>query len=422
MGNEDIRTRRAVVTAPEASSTASGRVPRLVFGTVLLSLLVVYSLTAQWTLPYHIDAITNAITGWYIGNEGTFIAHEHQVLTEPEYLRNIAWFVDSPSGPVSQYPPGTALWTGVFYALTPGELETAVLSGTNQPDIPPVEVPVPPLWPATLSAVFATALTAAILALVCFRLSGERRSAITAGLTFGLATTAWTVASTMSWTHGVAMLAVAAALLALQSQRWLLGGAALAFAVVSRPHLAVVAALVGVGISTARRQLKPALLIGASSSIGLAGLFLYNFLLWRRVSFSGGYGGAFRDQFLGSSIGWFLENVWRGLFDVNRGLLVWAPFLLVLIFGLVKSRKSQPEWALWAAVGGAAYLLVQWRANRFSGGEGHFAYRYPLEMLTAATPALYVGYTTSVRPRWLPIRALGLGLAAALVGQVLHAF
>ena len=36
---------------------------------------------------------------------------------------NIAWFVDSPAGPVSQYPPGTALWTGVFYALAPGELD-----------------------------------------------------------------------------------------------------------------------------------------------------------------------------------------------------------------------------------------------------------------------------------------------------------
>lgn len=406
--------------ASTTTSSAGGQAGKRVFGTVLLLLLTIYASTAQWSQPYHIDAMTNAITGWYIGNEGTVLADRHRVLAEPQNQGNLGWFVDSPAGTVSQYPPGAAIWAGLFYALTPGDLQETVVGGTNHPDLPPVEVPLPPIWPATLSAVIATALAGAILAVTCYRISGERRSAITAGIVFGVATTAWSVASTMSWTHGVAMMSIALGLLFLESNRWLTSGLAFAFAILTRPHLAVIPAMAGLGISLARRETKPALWLGASSSVGLVGLLAYNYAIWERLTISGGYGASFTDQFLDSSAMWFLRNVLEGVFDSRHGLLTWAPFLVVLVVGAVASRHNQSPWALWTAVGGVAYLLMQWRANRFSGGAGHFAYRYPLETLVAAWPSLYLGYVKWVRGRRLVERLLWLGLALPLVGQAFY--
>jgi hypothetical protein len=69
-------------------------------------------------------------------------------------------------------------------------------------------------------------------------------------------------------------------------------------------------------------------------------------------------------------------------------------------------------------VGGVIYLVIQWRANAFAGGEGHFAYRYPLEALTAAAPALFIGYQRWVRPRLTAQRFLVAGLAVGFTGQL----
>ena len=45
-----------------------------------------------------------------------------------------------------------------------------------------------------------------------------------------------------------------------------------------------------------------------------------------------------------------------------------------------------------SAVGGLLYLLLQLKANRYSGGEGFWGYRYPLETLAASAPLLLLSY------------------------------
>jgi hypothetical protein len=279
----------------------------------------------------------------------------------------------------------------------------------------------PPLWPATLSAVLVTAAAAAVLALVFLGQSGSVPTAVAAGLLFGLATGAWSVASRMSWTHGPAMLAVALAVLGLQRRRWAWAGAAFGLAILCRPHLALVAAAAGVGLAVTRRSLAPALRVGLTSGIGLAALMAYNHAIWGGISISGGYGDGFSDRFASSSVGWFLGNVWGALVDRDHGLLTWAPFLLVLGAGAVATRRKLPDWTVVSAVGGLLYLLVQLRANRFSGGDGHFGYRYPLEALVAAAPLLFLGYWQWARDRRIPRMALAVGLAVGLLGQVLGA-
>jgi hypothetical protein len=215
------------------------------------------------------------------------------------------------------------------------------------------------------------------------------------------------------------MLTMSLALLAIQRNRWGWAGLAFAFGILTRPHIAVIAAAAGIGASIVRRDIKPALALGATSSVGLAALLYYNFTIWDRVSISGGYGDGFTDQFVIASASWFASNVWGAMFDLTHGLFIWAPFVLVLAVGAVLVRNKQPDWARWAAVGGTLYLLIQLRANRFSGGDGHFAYRYPLEALVAAAPLLYLSYVHWVQPRPLRRVMVWLGLAIGILGQIL---
>ncbi len=51
-----------------------------VFLRVALPLLVLYLLTASWTLPYHIDTITNVFTAWELGTDGDVFLEDHEVL------------------------------------------------------------------------------------------------------------------------------------------------------------------------------------------------------------------------------------------------------------------------------------------------------------------------------------------------------
>ena len=108
-------------------------------------------------------------------------------------------------------------------------------------------------------------------------------------------------------------------------------------------------------------------------------MLAYNQATFHELSVSGGYGDQFGRQFSDSGVGWFVRNVVGGLVDPRHGLLSWAPFLLVLIPATVAARATSRDWCIGSALGGALYLLVQYRANRFSGGEGHHGYRYPLE-------------------------------------------
>lgn len=388
--------------------------------TVFLLLVAIFGATAQWRLPYHIDALTNAMTGWYVGNEGTVILKRHEEFANEDDRGEVAWITTSERGPVSQYPPGAALLAGFVYAVAPGGLNDSNLGFSNDPEDRPRTVPMPALWPATASAVLATAGACGLLTLVFARLGGSPHRAIAAGLVAGLATAAWSVASDASWTHGPAMLLVACTLWAAQGSRWALAGLSTAGAILVRPHLGVIAAVIGLGLLLRARDVKSFLVVGMTSSLGLGALLAYNAWLFDRLSVSGGYGSDFESRFSSASLSWFLGNVIGGFLDPSHGLLTWAPFLVVLGAGTVLTDR-RPGWVNWSALGGLVYLVLQWRANRFSGGDGHFGYRYPLEAMTAAAPALYLGYEDWVRGQPTRERFLRIGVAIAVALQAIAA-
>jgi hypothetical protein len=384
---------------------------------VLGALAVIYGLTAAWSLPWSVDAVTNAITGWYVGTSGSPIATGHENLAEQTRRGHTPWIIDSPRGPVSQYPPAAAVPPALAYAVVQPGLTSIAVSRFVSPTQGTVEYRMPPVWPAVISAVLVTAAALAVVAQVFQRLGASRHVAIIAGLLAGTATGAWSVVSNVPWTHGPAMLFLALGLLALASDRWAWAGVAFGAAILARPHLAVIPAVVGIWVTLARRDWRPMVHIGLTSAVGLALLVAYNYWLWGALTVAGGYGEGFAENLTSGSFGWYVGNIAGGLFHLERGLLIWAPFLLLLVPAAWFSRSDHPDWTLAASVGGMIYLLLQWRLNRYSGGAGFFAYRYPMETLTVMAPSLYLGYFCWVRGRPVAERVLRFTLAASIAAQ-----
>lgn len=395
---------------PDGGTASAPRVFALTLGI----LLVVFGATANWTFATN-DPLTNAIAGWYLGNEGTVILDRHEDILP--HRTTVAWVVESPRGPVSQYPPGTSAVAAAAYALTPGDLRPVLVAGTT--DGRDIEVLQPPIWPATLTAVLVTALACSILALVYLDIGGTASRVVGAGVLSGLATGAWSVASNMAWTHGPAMLCIAAGVWAASKNRWWLSGLAFGAGILVRPHVAVIAAVLGLYLAMRRRRALPAIGIGTGSAVGLGGLLLYNHHLFGSWTISAGYGGDFANNLFSTDVVWFVRNVVLGLVSPVNGLLVWAPFLVLLAVEGWRSRRVTPDWATAAAIGGALYLMVQWKANRYTGGAAYFAYRYPLETLVAVAPWLWSGSATGLKQT--PTRFLKMLLVIGVTGQAVGA-
>jgi alpha-1,2-mannosyltransferase len=394
---------------------------RAVFLIVFLPLLLVYLATAKHDDDlYHGDAFTNTVAAWNLGSRGTVYLEDAADLAEPDYYGNVGWFVRSDRGEVvSQYPPGAALLAAPFYSVF-DDAEVRTVVGSNNPDAPPISIVIPAHAPSSFAASFATAMAAGFVALAVVGLAGNRQAILT-GWLGGLGTSAWSVASDQLWQHGPGMLWIALGILLASRNRHLPAGFAFGLAVLTRPHTAFIAAATGIGISLGKKSLRPAVSIGLGSTVGLAALLAFNHAVFGAVSISGGYGTAFTDQVVESEGSWFLGNVVGALFDPTRGLLIWAPFLLVLLPGLRRAWKSGPAWAKGAAVGGLLYLLIQLKANRFSGGDGFFAYRYPLEALTAAAPLFVLSYRAWVAESSVRLRLFRGAATLAIVAQAIGA-
>ena len=251
-------------------------------------------------------------------------------------------------------------------------------------------------YPASIAAAFATAAGMATLALMIRSLTSAR-TCWAAALIAGTATTTWAVAGTSLWPHGPDEFLVAAAVLGLASGRAGRAGFAFACSVLVRPPLAVIAALTGCAAAVSRRSIRPAAAIGVISGIGVLGSVLYARHFWHGGLDSGyeSVGSGFVPPFLAvtpHALVAFAGNVAGAVIAPGKGILPGSPFLLLLLPGLPLAWRAAPSWVRSAATGGLLYLLIMLKANRFSGGESFWSYRYPLPTLVALAPLLVLAW------------------------------
>lgn len=425
------------VTGPAAGARArwgavaawlENRSDREIFLVVFAPLLAVYLATATYGYPVINDAFSNSATAWSIGTKGTVYLDEFG--GHEETYGFISWIVPAANDSiVSKYPPGAPLVAAPLYALwpedpypvtyQPGDIDEfwqEVYPALNQP----VTRVLVPLVPGTIAAALSTAAAVGLLTVVFLRLGASSLQALGAAVVFGLGTSAWPVASDQLWQHGPAMFWIALALV-LSTIHVLGSGLAFAMAILTRPPLALIAAGSGLLGSWRERSPRSALLVGVGSLVGLLAFIAFNGVVFGDASISAGYGPVFQDNVVsGLDVGRYLRTIFDALLSREVGLFVYSPFLLVLLPGLRAGWRVAPGWARGAALGGLLYLLVQYKANRATGGD-FLGYRYPLEALVAAAPVLFLAYREGLAARSHLRRPLLLAIGVAILVQGLAA-
>lgn len=359
----------------------------------------------SWTA----DPLTNMASAWKLGTSGTPWLPEYEGFldTEPIAVINV---VTGTQGAISQYPPGTALVAAPIYALADdrpvAHVDIEILDGE--------ELSVPPIWPGALTAAVTTSGAIAILLRLLATL-WDRQKALISVLVMALGTGAWSVSSQALWQHGPAMFWIAVAMYATAHPGGRLRNLAWVPAILTRPHTLLIGA-----VSSVYRTLQvkdPRLLwplVGVA--VGVVLLATYNEFAFGTFGLMGGYAQ--------SPVGFdnpvrppLLTNFVGALFDDRRGLLVYSPFLVVLIPGIYSAFKEAPAWVRGAALGGGTYLAAQFVLNRFSGGAGFVGYRYPLEALVAAAPLLMLAYKHWVDGTRVRLVLFWLGVLVACAFQ-----
>lgn len=335
--------------------------------TVFVALLYLYLVTGHWTAVHVNDAIAANWPAWTFVHHGTFF------LDHIKHLPRELWFVHSGGHLVSNR------MAGVIFIGVPAQAVFALFA--HSPNVA-----------GGVTAAVVTAAAVATLAVVLRRVCNSEL-ALAAALCVGAGTAFWTAASSELWTHGPDALWLSLSLLALTRDRYLLCGLALVPALMTRPHLAVVAATLGLLLSWRKRAVRPAIAIGVPSITAMALLVAWNTYYYGSPSIGGGYAGR-EDALTGQGAGnWaFVRDIAGTMGSPLRGLLLYTPVAVVGCLCLVLGWRRAPDWARAALLGGVLYEAVQLRLNRYSGGTGFYSNRLIVELLLLAAPLVVLGY------------------------------
>lgn len=268
-----------------------------------------------------------------------------------------------------------------------------------------VALPLPATWlgrpttdPSTFSYVpqaVTAALAASLTVLMLFLTLSQRlaaRPAVAITLVFALGTPVWSVIANATWTHTVTVLGIIGTAWAAQRERWWLAGLFGGVAIWGRLHVAVIVAIVGLGVALSRRRPRIAVAV-ALPSLGLLGLAsVWSHWMYGSWFPSGGYPSDGRVDSLVSTTG-FADDLEGNLINQlgmwvapDRGILVWTPILVLLFPAVVRTWRGLPDWSRFLAAGGLVYTLVQGQLNGFGGGDAFYGYRLGLELLACVTP------------------------------------
>jgi alpha-1,2-mannosyltransferase len=254
------------------------------------------------------------------------------------------------------------------------------------------------LWPSAVAAAVCTAGAVAMAHMALRRLVPPATAA-SVTFVFAFATPTWTVSADGLWGHTATQLSIAAALLAASRGRLWLVGVALGLGILARPHVAVVALVVGLGMSLTQRSWRPALAVGLPTLLGMLSLVGANQWIYSGRVLISAYGDYVSENLTRT------PSIWDGLVNLlgflvapNRGVLVWTPLLLLLLPAAWRARRDAPSWVITFALAGLAYSLVQLRINAFHGGDSFFGYRHGLELLTCIVPLYALAWSRVTSP------------------------
>lgn len=255
--------------------------------------------------------------------------------------------------------------------------------------------------PGGLTAALLTAVAMVLLLLVLRRHLGTR-TALAATAVVALGTPVWSVAADAVWPHTLTTLGILGTAWAADRRRWWLVGVFGGVMLWGRLHAAVICAVVGLGLARTRRQPGIALRVGAAAAAALALSSAWTRWMYGSWDPSSGYRAG---DFTGGVLDHALDPLnWLGfVVSADRGLLWWAPLLVVLGPTAWRVRHALPDWSRWLAAGGATYAVTQAVLNRFSGGDHFYGYRTSLELVVSLAPALALAtpHLSARARRWL---------------------
>lgn len=393
---------------PELAGPAWDRRDRRFVAALVLAALVVYLATATYGVIQANDSRSAAVAAWSLTHQGS--------LALPDSFDTSArwWAVEGADGNVySNRFPGVIAWGVPFYGLQ------RLVTG-------PVDAPHPYLLdyrPAGVAAATVTALAVGAAYAVGRQLAG-RRTALGFALVLGFTTPWWSVSANVLWPHGITSLCLLLTVLALArpspSPPLVLAG--VAGSLLTRPHLIAAQGVLGVWLLL-RRRWGSAAWFALAGCVGVGLLVAYSWQVFGTMLPVAGYDTeAVTSTLLASDPVETLRGIGLALVSTQRGVLLFTPVVLVLLPLSVAGWRASPGWARASAIAGIAYLLLQFRAIRWSGGEGFFAYRTPIEGLVLLAPLWLRAWQAAIRPvpwrRWLVIAALVVSFAIHAYGAV----
>ena len=369
---------------------------------LVLTVWIVYLLTATYDAFQLNDNRATNLSSWSLGTRGTFEL-------PPEWEGGNRWIVEGRDGALyTNRFPGAILWAAPFHAAA----EPLFGIGT------PGHAALLNFAPGGVAAATVTALAIGVTFLVLRRLA-SRRLAVAASVALAFGSGVWSVSADSMWTHGVTHLTLMLGVLAVADEKYARSGLAFAASVFTRPHTAVVPAVVGTWQAVASRRLRPVVLVGVTSLLGVMLLALYSRLLFETWVPVAGYDPG-QPAAVVSTPWWIMgERVALTFAHPQRGVLIYTPALLVLLPFVRHGWRVSPTWVRSSAVAGLIYLAVQLRVNTWTGGADFFGSRLTLETLVLFTPLLLRTWQTAIVANE---KLKGACVGLLVVGVLLHAY
>lgn len=345
---------------------------------IFLTMVTIYLLTAQFENSQIDDTTAAMWPAWNFVHHGSFMLDHTQGLA-----RHNDWIFVTHGHRISNRMMGVVILGVPMCALLSWtHLSVTDLNAANA---------------AVLSALTITVLGATL------RRVAPSRTAMAATFVIGFGTSIWTVAGSQTWpqTGDALWLALMLYFVSRRSPRWLwAAGFILVPALLTRPHLACVSLVLGVGLAWRGRSLRPLFAFGIPPIVSGVILAFWNHWYLGTWNLLGAYAshagvllsGQGKTTYVGDGVVPYWEGALATFFSPRQGLFVFTPVAALAVLWMIRARRHIPFWAVLAVAAGCLYEVIQLRVDVYTGGAGFYGGRLIIELMVLASPAAVAAY------------------------------